>query len=117
MKFKVLIAAILFGLSLPAAAEYKVIQEAHEVRLSDLRLPQNETGTVGFKPCDDCSYLIKRVDENTEWILDGQKLSLQTFKRNLRGISDRENTPVTVLHHLEDDQVTRVTVSPVRTVE
>jgi hypothetical protein len=117
MKFKVLIAAILLGLSLPVAAEYEVIQEAHEVRLADLRLPQNETGTVGFKPCDDCNYLVKRVNGNTEWVLDGQKLSLQKFKRNLRRISDRENTPVTVLHHLEDDRVTRVTVSPVTTAD
>ena len=117
MKFNVLIAAILLGLSLPAAAEYKVIEEAHEVRLADLRLPQNETGTVGFKPCDDCNYLVKRVNGNTEWVLDGQKLSLQKFKRNLRRISDRENTPVTVLHHLEDDRVTRVTVSPVTTAD
>ncbi len=117
MKFKVLIAAILFGLALPAAAEYKVIQEAHEVRLADLRLPQNETGTVGFKPCDDCSFLVKRVNGNTEWVLDGQKLSLEKFKRNLRRIADRENTPVTVLHHLEDDRVTRVTVSPIQTAD
>ena len=74
MKFKVLIAAIIFALSLPVAAEWERPQQSHEARLSELRLPQNEAGTVGFKPCEDCAYVVKRVDANTEWVLDGQKL-------------------------------------------
>ena len=117
MKFKVLIAAILLGLALPVAAEWKSPQESHEVRLSELRLPQNEVGTVGFKPCSDCAYKIKRVNSDTEWVLDGERMSLRKFKRNLRRISDREGTPVTVVENFEEQRVTRVSVHPIKTAE
>ena len=42
MKIKVLMTAIILGLALPVAADFVQSQEAHEVRLSELRLPQNE---------------------------------------------------------------------------
>jgi hypothetical protein len=57
MKFKALIAAIVLGLTLPVFAQFRTIEEAYEVRLSDLRLPQNEAGTVAYKTCDTCPYL------------------------------------------------------------
>jgi hypothetical protein len=114
MKFKVLIAALSLALALPAAAEFRTIAEAHEASLSELRLPQNETGTISFKPCDECAYVVKRINSNTEWVFDGKSMSLKNFRRNLRTISDRKNTPVTVLHHLESDRVTRVSVHPVK---
>ena len=113
MKINVMIAAILLVLSLPVAADWERPQESHEARLSELRLPQNDVGTVGFKPCGDCAYVTKRVNANTAWVLDGQKMSLKDFKRNLRRISDREGTPVTVVENLELEQVTRVSVHPV----
>ena len=114
MKFKVLIAAILFALSLPVAAEWEPPQKSHEARLSDLRLPQNEAGTIGFKPCRDCSYEVRRVTANTEWIINGQRMSLEDFKRNLRRISDREDTPATVVEQFEDKWVSHVKVFPKR---
>ena len=117
MKFKVLIAATLLALSLPVAAEWEPPQESHEARLSELRLPQNEAGTVGFKPCEDCAYVVRRVDANTQWVLDGKAMSLKDFKRNLRRIADREGTPVTVVESFESDRVTRVSVHPVRTAD
>ncbi len=117
MKFKVLIAAIIFALSLPVAAEWERPQQSHEARLSELRLPQNEAGTVGFKPCEDCAYVVKRVDANTEWVLDGQAMSLSKFKRNLRRITDREATPVTVVENFEVNRVTRVSVHPLKTAD
>lgn len=113
MKFKVLIAAIVFGLTLPAAAQFHTVAEAYEVRLSDLRLPQNKGGTVAYKRCDTCSYETKRVSSDAQWVLDGKSLPLEKFRRGLLSIEDRRNTPVTVLHHLESDRVTRVSVHPV----
>ena len=114
MKFKVLIAAITLGLALPVAADFVQIQKAHEVRLSELRLPQNEHGTVAFKPCGDCPYMVKRVTAETQWVLDGESLPLAKFRLALTRVADRDSTPVTVLHHLENDRVTRVSVHPVR---
>lgn len=114
MKFKVLIAALSLVLALPVAAQIQSVTAASELSVADLRLPQNTVGTLGFKPCDECSYVTKRVDGNTEWVFDGSRMSLEKFRRNLRTVTDRSNTPVTVMHHLEDDRVIRVSVHPIR---
>ena len=114
MKIKVLIAAIVLGFALPVAADFVQIQEAHEVSLAELRLPQNTVGTVAFKPCGECPYMVKRVNSDTQWVFDGKSMSLEKFRRSLTRIEDRKKTPVTVLHHLEEDRVTRVSVHPVR---
>ena len=111
MKFKVLIAAIVLGVALPAAADFRTVAEAYEVSLGDLRVPQSESGTVSFKTCDECAYQLKRVVENTEWILNGRRLPLDKFRRGLASITDRDAAAVTVLHHLEKDRVIRVTVT------
>ena len=113
MKFKVLIAAIILGLALPAAAQFRTISKAHEVRLSDLRLPVSDGGTVAYKPCDTCPYETKRVSSDAQWVFDGKNMSLDKFKRGLMSVTDRRNTAVTVLLHLESDRVTRVSVHPV----
>ena len=108
MRFKVLIAAIVLGLALPAAADFKTIAEAHEVSLANLRLPQSDSGAVSFKTCDECDYETKPVSEDTQWVLNGNSLPLDKFRRGLLSIMDREATAVMVLHHLEEDRVIRV---------
>ncbi len=112
MRFAVLLAVITFALSLPSMAQFRTIAEAYEVRLSDLRLPQSEGGTVVYKTCDACAYESKLVSNDVQWILDGRILPLEDFLRDLATVTDRENTPVMVLHHLESDRVTRVSVHP-----
>jgi hypothetical protein len=111
MKFKALIAAILLGIALPAAADFKTVAEAHEVSLVNLRIPQSESGTVAFKTCEECSYQTKRVNEDTQWVLNGNRLPLEKFRRGVLSITDREATSVTVLHHLEKDRVVMVEVT------
>ena len=113
MRFAVLIATISFALSLPSMAQFQTVAEAHEVRLSDLRLPQSEGGTVAYKTCDGCAYKSKLVSNDVQWIFDGRSLPLEEFRRNLAAVRDPENTPAMVLHHLESDRVTRVSVHPV----
>jgi hypothetical protein len=111
MEFRALIAAIILGFALPAAADFKTIAEAHEVSLDNLRLPQSESGAVTFKTCAECAYLTKPVSEDMQWVLNGNSLPLDKFRRGLLLIADREATAVTVLHHLEDDRVIRVEVT------
>lgn len=111
MKIKALIAAIVLGVALPAAADFKTIAEAHEVSLADLRVPQSESGTVSFKTCSECATQTKRVSDDTQWVLNGNRLPLDKFRRSLLSITDREATSVTVLHHLEKDRVIRVEVT------
>ncbi len=49
MKIKILVSVLLLALALPAAAEFRTVQRAYEVDLAEMRLPQNEAGTISFK--------------------------------------------------------------------
>ena len=110
MRLKVFIAAIVLGLALPAAADFETIAEAYEVALSDIRLPQSESGTIAFKTCATCEFSTKRVDEYTRWVVNGQTVSLEKFSAAVRRVADRNSEAVTVLHHLERNRVTEVSV-------
>lgn len=111
MKFRVLIAATLLSLALPASADFTVVQEAYEVALSNLRLPLSESGTLMFRKCDSCDYVTVDVGADTVYRIDGQVLPLTRFRDAVAKVSDRDHVPVTVLHHLERNQVTGVSVS------
>ncbi len=94
----------------PASAEIRTVELAHEVRLPDLRLPQAESGTVGYRTCDECEYQTERVSAETRWSLNGKIVPLDDFRVALARVADRSDVYVTVLHHLEDDRVTEVSV-------
>jgi len=111
MKNRYLFTVLLLALALPAAAEFRTIQRAYEVELSNLRLPQAEGGTIAFRPCGECAFQTTRVAAGARWIVNGRDTTLVKFRERLAGIEDRDNKYVTVLHHLEDDRVTRVAVT------
>ena len=111
MKFKVLITALALALALPAAAQFRTIKEAYEVVLSDLRLPQSEAGTIAFKTCDACDYRTKRISADTRWVLNGRVVTLAKFRAGVARIADRDTEYATVVHHLEDDRIIRVSIS------
>ena len=111
MKIKILLSVFMLALALPAAAEFRTVQEAHEVRLADLRLPQNEVGTISFRSCIKCEFRTARVNGETTWVLNGRSMSLAKFRQGVAAVEDRDNKYVTVLHHLENNQVTKVAVS------
>ena len=110
MKTKLLIAVAMIGLALPAAADFTTVQIAYEVALSELRLPRNEHGTIAFKECADCEYKTKRVSANVRYRVDGRSVSLEKFREMTDRVADRDNEAVTILHHLEDNRVTEVSV-------
>jgi len=110
MKLKVLIAAALLSLALPAAADFKQVAEAYEVALSDLRLPRGNGGTIAFKECDKCEYKRIRVGSDIRYRLNGKDVTLKTFREAMATVENREGEAVTVLHHLERNQVTAVSV-------
>lgn len=110
MKSRLLAFAAAVLLALPAAAQFKTIQLAHEVQLSQLRLPGTDAGTIGFKPCEACEYQTERVSADTVYVINDRPVTLKEFSDRLSRVNDRSNTFVTVLHHLEDDVVSRVSV-------
>ncbi len=110
MKIKILMAALALSLAIPVAAEFITVQEAYEVALSNLRLPQTESGTIAFKECETCEYMTKRVGPYTQYRIGGKSVSLVRFRHALRRVDNRDTKSITVLHHLERNQVTEVSV-------
>ena len=110
MKLKVFITALMLGLTLPASADYVTIEQAYEVALSEVRLPRGPMGTIAFKPCSTCDMTTKRVDANTRWLINGKAVRLREFREATDQVADRKKEAVTVLHHLEKDRVTAVSV-------
>jgi len=111
MKTNILISVLLLALALPAAAEFRTVQRAYEVRLAEMRLPQNEVGTISYKACNNCEFQTTRVNAETSWILNGQSVSLVKFRESIAAVEDRDKKSVTVLHHLAKDRITKVTVT------
>ncbi|MBT8103436.1 MAG: hypothetical protein KJO95_10740 [Gammaproteobacteria bacterium] len=111
MKTNYLIIALLLALALPAAADFRTIQQAYEIELVNIRLPQADGGTVSFKSCDACAYQTARVSSDMRWILNGQNMTLSKFQEGIDNIEDREHKYVTVVHHLEHDRITEVALT------
>ena len=111
MKLKVFIAAALLCMAFPAAADFTTVQQAYEIALSDLRLPRNKTGTIAFKECDSCKYMTVRVGADTRYTLNGKAVPLKKFREALSVVENGDDQPVTVLRHVERNQVTAVLVN------
>ena len=111
MKTKFLIAAALLSLALPVDADFTTVQEAYEIALSDLRLPQDVTGTIAFKECQSCDYESVSVGSDTKYALNGKAVPLKEFREALSLVENRGDQPVTVLRHVERNQVTAVLVN------
>ncbi len=110
MKFKAMIAVIALALAAPVFAQITTIALAHEVNLNDVRFPQSTSGTIGFRPCAECEYTTKRVSGDTRWMLNGKAVTLREFREGLAYITNRNSEIVTIVHHLEEDRITEVSV-------
>ena len=51
MKFKTLFAVLMLSASASAIADFEPLTKGYEVMLSEVRLPQSGSGTIGYKPC------------------------------------------------------------------
>jgi hypothetical protein len=110
MKLKLFIIAMCLGMALPVTADVVTTGEVYEVALSDLRLPSSESGTIAFKECSACAYMTKRVGADTRWLVNGRAVSLEKFSEAINRVTDRDHQVIGVLHHLEKDRVTQVSV-------
>ena len=110
MKFKMITTALVLGASLTAAAEFRTVQLAYEVALNELRLPASINGTIAFKSCNDCDVMTKRVNAETRYLVNDEAMPLPRFRERLARVTDRADETVTVLHHLENDVVTKVAI-------
>ena len=109
MKLRIIITALMLSLALPAAAGFRTVVEGYEVSMSNVRLPQSESGTIAFKKCEQCAYETKRVTAETIWEINGEPTTLEKFRLRLSTVDKKSNRTVTVGHHLERDVIVKVT--------
>lgn len=110
MRIRKYLALALLALSLPAAADFTTVTQAYEVALSDLRLPGNAHGTLGFRECSECDSQTIRVQGSTRYVLNGRTVTLEKFRSELDAIRRNRDVAATVLHHLESNVITGVKV-------
>ena len=111
MRIKIIVTAVVLSLAVPAAAEFRTIQKAHELSLDYVRLPQSASGTISYKKCGECPYETKRLAADVVWRVNGQPTTYADFAARVAEISRPAEQSVTVRHHLEKDQVTRVSIA------
>lgn len=110
MKFRLLVISLALSVTLPVMAQITTIQLAHEVPLGDVRLPQYDSGTLAFKPCSECDYQTTRVSPDCTWRVNGRSMTLQKFREFIAGLEDSDSEYLTVMHHLKNDRITRVSI-------
>ncbi len=110
MKIRILLAALFLVFAMPAGAEIKLLQKGYEVSLDNLRLPANENGTIAFRQCDSCAFITKRVNADTAWVLNGQRVSLKKFRESVLAVPSDQVKHATVRRHLDTDRITRVSL-------
>jgi len=108
---KITTVAVLALLAGGASAEFRTVAEAHELMLSDVRLPIYAGGTLGIRNCRTCDKGPMRVTPRTVWEVNGRAVELKEFRRLALLQRDRSRVDVTVIQHLESNTVTRVAIS------
>ncbi len=87
------------------------MQEAYEIALSDMRLPRAQGGTIAFKECRTCEYVRIRVAADVRFQINGKTVPLKAFRDAIAVVEEPEKEAVTVLRHVERNQVTAVSVN------
>jgi hypothetical protein len=111
MNLKILFVTALLGAAASDMAAGQVVRQAYEVALTNLRLPQVQAGTIAFRECENCEFIRVRVGSATTYTLNGRSLLLADFRTALANVVEAETPTVTVLHHLERDVVTNVSIN------
>ena len=110
MNIKLILAALLLGLAIPAAADFEVISLGREIALSNFRAPVTQNGGLAFKECAECEAISVRVTPNTTYFLNDKRVKLEKFRHALQQARDRGAVVVIVVHHLESDTIESVLV-------
>lgn len=111
MHIRKILAVVLLGLSLSAAADFTTITAAYEVAVDDLRMPRSTVGTLTFKRCANCELQTLRVNSKTRYVLNGRDFELNDFREELKRVRGKKTEAATVMHHLESNTITAVMVN------
>jgi len=103
--------SLLLIISMTASAEFVTVERAYEVPLNRFRMAGTSVGALAIKSCDDCDIRVIRVTPSTEYVFRKERMTLPEFRKALVGVNRRSAKWVIVLHHLESDTVSRVTLN------
>lgn len=98
-------------ISMTAQTEIVTITRAYEIALNNFRVPASSNGAVTFRQCDGCPPAIVRVTPSTTYMLNGNRVDLGEFRKGVFQVTDRARETVIVMHHLESDVVTQISVN------
>lgn len=93
-----------------AMADFKTVTRANEVRLNEFRLPASVNGIASFKACGACGTQTVSVNAETRYLLNDKYVSLPEMRRSLALVSNRDRKAVIVMHHLESDLITQISI-------
>jgi hypothetical protein len=94
-----------------ATADIKTIALASEVSLSEFRVPASVNGVASFKTCESCELQVVSVTSNTRYEINHRTVKLQEFRKSLSTVSNRDRKTVIVMHHLESDVITSISIN------
>lgn len=111
MNIRKTLLAALMCLSMSAAAEMTIVEEAYEIALSNLTVPVSSSGSLIFKKCADCDRMSVHMHRHTRFIVNGENVDLLEFRKSVYQVRHRDTAMVIIKHHLESDTITSVSVT------
>lgn len=92
------------------SAQFRTVQLAHEIPLSEFFAPVTQNGVLNYRACSECAALRSRLTVKTRYIINDQDVALPEFRARLVALREREDRILTVLQHLETNTVTLVSI-------
>lgn len=88
--------------------------EGYELTLAQLTLPSTASGGVTMKRCDECAYSTHVLTSSTQYLVNGQVLPFDEFKRIADDLRDdrvaRETALACLFINIDTGRVTRMTL-------
>jgi len=91
------------------------IENAHELSLGQVRLPDNERGMITFTACDTCRTTALRVTGATQYFANGTLVALEDLRETaadlLATTEGRETASIYIYYDIASLRVNRVKLS------
>ena len=111
MKFRTLVAGLLFSLALSANAQFQTMQLAHEVPLNQFVVPVTQNGTLNFRSCSDCQSFSSRLTPQTRFTVNGNAVQLSDFRNAVQNVRNKSTKTVTIVQHLDSNTITLISIA------
>ena len=94
------------------AYKVELLEDAHELRLTDVRLPTTGTGSITFRGCASCVTTSMRLIPTARYRVNGADVALPDFLATVARIrasgDSGENSSITVFFDIRTRQLTRI---------